>query len=909
MLQNLISLSNNQKKAHLVGEKLSLIFSIILIGVFMAIDMVQPIEAISSITKTNDILPENLIKKHPIVTRLRNGLTVLILEDSRFPLVSTRLYVHAGSVYEKPEQSGISHILEHMVFKGTESRPNATIGQEVEAAGGYLNAATSYDYTVYKTDMPSSQWKLGMDVVRDMAFHPMLNSQDLESEKKVILAELARSEDSPHSFAFKKLLAKSLTGTPYSRPVIGYPETINAVTAQDLRDYIATHYQPQNMLVVVVGDVKADEVLKEANHLFSNYKNTHDITSPLPYYTEELPLKEGQGTVSIIPGPWNKVYFAATVPVPNALHIESNTLNVLAQLLGGDKTSLFYRTYKYEKQLVEDIQVTNYSFERTGVFLITAEVEVNKVRPFWDTLTKDLASLDAKKFSQQELDRAKLNLEDDLYRTKETLPGLASKLGYFEFFLNGEEGEQNTIEAIHSVDMDMLNEAISKWLRPERFSAVILPPKDVPMPNLQATLEKNWPKQQQKTTTVSQSKNKEEIIKLGKKTVVLIPDNTLPYCSATLLFSGGDALITEKQQGLPSLTATVLTKGTSNKSVIEIQNFLADRAADLSASAGRKTFSVTFTGPSKFNNELFPLVLDIVKNPEFFQAEVSRGIQDQLAAIKSQEDQPLGLAFRKIPPFLFPHSVYGYMQLGTAEQIKKFTRQDIKSFWEKQTAQPWVLAIVGQFNREKVLQFAKELPEPIENKIVVPQPEWGEKRELDVKIPGRNQAHLLLIYKTVPDTNPETPIFNVMETVLSGQGGLLFRDLRDEQALGYTVTAFNRQTTELGYLGLYIGTEPDKISIAEKGFKDTIQHSLIDNFLPESELNRAKNQIEGEYYRERQSLGSRASEAAMLILENRPLNYAMEQVKKATHVTAQQIKELAQQYLLGEKPYIVKILP
>lgn len=909
MPQNSIYASNNKKKTQFMKKRLFFIFSIFLLGVFMATYMVQPLEATSSITKTNDILPENLTKKHPIVTRLCNGLTVLVLEDSRFPLVSTRLYVHAGSAYEKPEQSGISHILEHMVFKGTESRPNATIGQEVEAVGGYLNAATSYDYTIYKTDMPSSQWKLGMDVVRDMAFHPMLDPQDLESEKKVILAELARGEDNPHSFAFKKLLAKSLAGTPYSRPIIGYPETINAVTSQDLKDYIATHYQPQDMLLVVVGDVKANEVLQEANHLFSKYKNTQNITLPLPYYAEELPLKEGQGTVTIIPGTWNKVYLTAAVPVSNALNIESNTLDVLAQLLGGDKTSLFYRTYKHEKQLVEDIQVTNYSFERTGVFLITAEVEVNKIRPFWDTLTKDLANLSAKKFSQQELDRAKLNLEDDLYRTKETLPGLASKLGYFEFFLNGEEGEKNTIEAIHSVDIDMLDEAISKWIRPERFAAVVLPPKDVPMPNLQATLEKNWPKKVEETTVVNQSNNKEEIIKLGKKTVVLIPDNTLPYCSVTLLFSGGDALVSDKQQGLPALTATVLTKGTSNKTVIEIQNFLADRAADLSASAGRKTFSVTFTGPSKFNNELFPLVLDVIKNPEFFQSEVSRGIQDQIAAIKSQEDQPLGLAFRKIPPFLFPHSVYGYMQLGSPEVIKKFTQQDIKKFWEKQIAQPWVLAIAGQFDREKILQFVKDLPEPVENKIVVPEPSWGKERELDINIPGRNQAHLLLIYKTVPDTNPETPIFNVMETVLSGQGGLLFRDLRDEQALGYTVTAFNRQTTETGYLGLYIGTEPNKISVAEKGFKDTIQQSLIDNLLPEAELNRAKNQIEGEYYRERQSLGSRASEAAILTLENRPLNYAMEQVKKATHVTAQQIKELAQRYLLSEKPYIVKILP
>lgn len=875
----------------------------------MSSNMTKPVYAAGSTVAKDTLTPELLSKKHPVVTRLRNGLTVLVLEDNRFPLVSTRLYVHAGSAYEKPEQAGISHILEHMVFKGTEFRPKNVIGQEVEAAGGYLNASTSYDYTVYKTDMPSSQWKLGIDVVRDMAFHPTLDPEELESEKKVVLAELARSEDNPHSLLFKTLLAQSLSGTPYARPIIGYPETINATTSQDLKDYIATHYQPQNMLLVVVGDIKATEVLNEVNNLFSSYNNTRDITTPLPFDTKELPLAIGQGTITITPGPWNKVYLAAAIPVPNVLNIESNTLDVLAQLLGGDKTSYFYRKYKREKQLVEDIHVTNYSFERIGVLFITAELKISKIRKFWELFTHDLATLDVTKFSQQELNRAKLNLEDDFYRARETLPGLASKIGYFQFFLNGEEGEQNTIESIQNVDINMLQEAAATWIRPEKFSAVVLTPKDVPMPNLQATLEKNWPKQQQIATTTRQTKSKTEIIKLGKKTVVLIPDNTLPYCSSTLLFSGGDALITKEQQGLPSLTATVLIKGTSNRNVIEIQNFLADRASDLSASAGRKTFSISFTGPSKFNDDLFPLVLDVVKNPQFFQTEVERGIRDQLALIKSQEDQPLGLAFRKIPPFLFPHSVYGYMQLGLPEQLKTFTQEDIKTFWEKQIGQPWVLAVVGQFDRDKVIKFAKSLPDPSENKVVVSEPVWGEEKNLDITIPERNQAHLMLIYKTVPDTNPETPIFNVLETVLNGQAGLLFRDLRDEQALGYTVTAFNRQTTETGYMGLYIGTEPEKIAIAEKGFKDTVDQYLIKNLLPENDLNRAKSQIEGEYYRERQSLGSRAAEAAILTLENRPLNYSMEQVKKATEVTATQIKELSQHYFMDNKPYIVKILP
>ena len=176
------------------------------------------------------------------LTQLGNGLTVLIMKDARFPLVSTRLYVHAGSAYEKPEQAGISHVLEHMVFKGTESRPKGAVSKEVEAAGGYLNAATSFDYTVYITDMPARHWKLGMDVARDMAFHATLDPEELEAEKNVIVSELQRGLDNPGNRLFTALQESALAGTPYARPIIGFEKTIRALTVQDIRDYIHTYY-------------------------------------------------------------------------------------------------------------------------------------------------------------------------------------------------------------------------------------------------------------------------------------------------------------------------------------------------------------------------------------------------------------------------------------------------------------------------------------------------------------------------------------------------------------------------------------------------------------------------------------------------------------------------------------------
>ena len=174
-----------------------------------------------------------------------------------------------------------------------------------------------------------------------------------------------------------------------------------------------------------------------------------------------LPLPGSKPALVVQPGPWNKVYLAAALPVPGSSSYQSATLDVLAYLLGGDRTSLFYKTYKYERQLVDSISVSNVGFERIGAFVVTAELDADKVEPFWTSLTKDFAALDASTFTPEQLERAKLNLEDDLYRSKETLSGLASKIGYFQFFMGGDQGERNAIEALRNVDNGMLKQVLA----------------------------------------------------------------------------------------------------------------------------------------------------------------------------------------------------------------------------------------------------------------------------------------------------------------------------------------------------------------------------------------------------------------------------------------------------------------
>ncbi|MDR3042869.1 MAG: insulinase family protein [Desulfovibrio sp.] len=904
----------------------------------------------------------------PQLTRLSNGLTVLIQPDERFPLASLRLYVHAGSTYETPREAGISHVLEHMVFKGTENRPKGAVARDVERAGGYLNAATSFDYTVYLTDMPAARWKLGMEVLKDMAFHPTLDPAELESEKDVILAELQRGEDSPDNRLFQHMQALTLSGTPYASPIIGLRETIKSFTADDIRDYIRRHYQPQSMLLAVVGNVSPAEALAEAQRLFGDLKNDATVTPPAPIDAEKLlaqplppspsmvdggktdggktatpapaksekaakaekatvpvPLAAPVPTVKIEPGPWNKVYLGISFPVPGFGDAQSPQLDVLAQLLGGDRTSLLYRTYKYEKQLVDSISVSNYSFERVGMLNIMAELDADKLDAFWTALTADLASLAASRFTAEDIERAKLNLEDDMFRAKETLPGLASKLGYFQFF-TGVQGETNYLRGLHDVTPATLQDLITRWLRPERLSVVALTPETSRTPDLAAALAKAWPAPARAGADAASAAvaDKTEVIDLGKgRTLILMPDATLPYTAVDMVFSGGNALLPESKQGLATLAASALAKGTlptpqaagaraagiaDGLDAPSMEAYQSDRAASLGASAGRQTFSLALRQPSRFNDDMFALLGQVLTAPAFADAEVARERVNQVAAIKAREDQPMGLAFRHLTPFLFPGHTYGYYQLGMPEAVQQFGVADVRGFWAQQVRQPWVMAVCGQYDREAVIRHARELPAPDAKPASLSAPNWNKDKGLDLHLPGRNQAHLMLVFPTAPLKSDDTPGLELMQAILSGQSGLLFRDLRDEQGLGYTVTAMNWQSEKAGFMIFYIGTEPGKLDQATQGFKDVIARLHADT-LPDDELRRGKNQLEGDYYREHQRLGSRSSEAAVLTSQGYPLAFNKQVVDKAAKLDAEALRTLARKYLKVDGAYTVRVLP
>jgi zinc protease len=428
---------------------------------------------------------------------------------------------------------------------------------------------------------------------------------------------------------------------------------------------------------------------------------------------------------------------------------------------------------------------------------------------------------------------------------------------------------------------------------------------------LQTVLADNWiaPAREEGADAGTSATGQAETIDLGNgRTLVLIPDNTLPYTAMNLVYAGGDTLLTEKDQGLASFTASLLTKGTGNRSATAIEDFLSDRAASFSAAAGRQTFGISINAPARFTDDMFTLLGDTLRSAAFSDEEAERVRDNQISAITIREDQPTGLAFRRIFPFLFRNHPYGFLQLGEKDRVAQFTAGEAREFWKNQSQRPWVLAVAGVFDRDAILAAAKQLPAPTQKGVTPGLPQWNSERLLNLSLPGRNQSHLFMIFPTVGFGAADEPGLELLQNILAGQSGLLFRDLRDEHGLAYSVTAIPWRAEKAGAIIFYIGTEPDKMQQAEEGFLRVIEE-LREHVLPQDELKRGNNRMTGNYFRSHQTLTARSSEAATLTTLRRPLGATRQLLEQARGVDAEALRELARTYLDPDKAFIVKVEP
>src|SRR5512142_1894037 len=260
------------------------------------------------------------------LTTLENGLTIIVREDHSAPVVSAQAWCMAGSIHEgRWLGAGLSHVLEHMLFKGTTSRPGSRIDQEVQEAGGYMNAYTSFDRTVFHIDVPNTGTKVALDILCDIAQNATLPPEELAKEQQVILREMDMNVDDPGRRASRRLFETAYTRSPYRFPVIGYPDIFNELKPDDILGYYREKYAPNNVFYVVAGDVKNDEVVGQIREAYSKTK-----ARPLPPIVLPEEPKQTSAREVIEEAPIELGYFYFAWHIPDVRHADVPVLDVLA---------------------------------------------------------------------------------------------------------------------------------------------------------------------------------------------------------------------------------------------------------------------------------------------------------------------------------------------------------------------------------------------------------------------------------------------------------------------------------------------------------------------------------------------------------------------------------------------------
>lgn len=357
------------------------------------------------------------------VHTLPNGFKIILKNDPTIPVVAMQIWTRCGAIDESPRVYGISHGLEHMVFKGTPTRSAGEIAQSVEFHGGSMNAATQLETTHYYIDIPSYSTEPALDVLMDTLLHPTFPDDELERERLVILEEIHRRDDSPDAVLWDEFASNVFYGTPYGIKVIGTKETVSSLTRQDLLDYFAKHYVPSNLTAVLVGDFKKSSVLKRLEKAFADQKNRPAPPKP------RIELANGNPSRVSLRRPVQLGYIAMGIPTIGIGDPDAVALDVLADVLGGGHSARFYRKLREETETVLSISCDYITFSQKGLLAVFVETLPQQTAAAIEAVEKEFRTLKEKPVEKGELNRAKARIKSDWLYGSETPRGQASTLG------------------------------------------------------------------------------------------------------------------------------------------------------------------------------------------------------------------------------------------------------------------------------------------------------------------------------------------------------------------------------------------------------------------------------------------------------------------------------------------------
>jgi zinc protease len=401
---------------------------------------------------------------------LPNGIPLIVQEHRGSDVVALQLWVRAGARDEAPAELGLAHYLEHMLFRGTTSRPGGFVERDVEGVGGRMNAGTSWDYTFYYVTLPARRLVPGLEMLADIAVNATLEADVLEKEKDVVLEEMRLNEDSPRRLLSRELYTQLFHGHPYGRQVIGTPDLVRALTRDTLAGFYRRHYVPEAFVVSVVGAVDPQQVVATARSTFGRLART-GTSARLP--TPPPPPFSPQRREIVHPG--THAHLGLAWPATRLDHADTPALDLLVSVLGRSRSSRLVQALRERSGLVVSVGSALTALEGAGALTVTAQLDPKNLERAESEILAEVRRIRDAGVTAAELRRAITAAEADHEFETETAEGRARALGRAETIWTIDD-ELAYINRIRSVTAEQVRAVARRYLDPERFTRLALVP-------------------------------------------------------------------------------------------------------------------------------------------------------------------------------------------------------------------------------------------------------------------------------------------------------------------------------------------------------------------------------------------------------------------------------------------------
>jgi len=816
---------------------------------------------------------------------LQNGLTVLLKPSHQANTVSAYLGIKTGSAGEAERTgSGLSHFVEHMFFKGTEKRPVGTIETEVRDIGGYINAYTAHDVTVYYINALAPYLDKILDILSDAAFNASLDPEELERERQVILSEMRMNEDRLSRKALLSLWNLRYRKHPYGHPVIGYPSLFKQISRDDLMTFYKTNYIPNNMVLSIAGNIDLKTMEEKVKKYFEPVPRGWVLVQSRPEEPNQLTPrrstihKEAEHTRLYLGFP--------SVPLN---HEDTTALDILGSLLGQGDSSRLNQSVKEKKDLVLGIGSYNGSLEESGLFTIQSVLIPEKLTQAREAIHHEIDLLKNKGISDEELKKIKNQVLADYYGRFETHSAIAHELLNNEIYTGDylfSEKYVKNVETITAKDVQRVAQSYLVW---DRVNEIVLSPTRAEKGDLLSD-------------TIPLNRLPVESYKLenGLK-VLLIPDSTTPTVSMEWLMQGGVYFEESPAFGAGNLTAQLLIKGTAKRDQEEISKRVESWGGGLDAFSGLHSLGFSISALSQYTLDGLDLMIEIIEQPAFPREEFEKLKEHQIEAIRAKTENVFAYTQDHFAELLYQTHPYARDPLGTKESVAGLDLDHILAFYQS-TLDPSrsVLAIAGNISPKDLRMEIKKRFGKIKSRQDKPVREFQQEPLLDVRkktvtLP-REQSVVMIGFNSTHLGDTQKYAYEILNSIMTGSAGRLYQNIREKEGLSYVVGSRLMLGPDPGHFVLYASVEPGQSKRTLDLLLKEIER-LQEAGITQEELAGAKQSLIGQFEQTMESKTARMQEMALFELYGIGYETWLQYPEAIRQVNASEVRGVIDKYI------------